>query len=319
MRHTARRFAFLVAVFLVGFANLSFADDLLTDDMSTDDAAAAAETELSSGTTWEWIQRNFGLNYNSFFYGPGLGSPLDVPPGMTGEPSDTGLNFFNLVSLKWKISDRFAADVQFRNQLVLTNEFEYRHQGQRFGVSGTFLKGEDWSFSGAFNSDVPIRAIQGQIPAERTLMFNPGFFSFFNYAPKTSRWSLFALVAPRVWLYRDRQALSVQDALNGGAVNKPEYTVYLNPSLNYAVNDKVGLRFGTTLEYTKFVGFSSIRRNYMPVEFGVTYDIDPMFSVYTYIYTSTPLDDGLREAQGFSANSWWKTASIQVWLSGTLF
>jgi len=296
---------------------------LVTNPVIADDVASekpSAELQATANpTTWDWIKRNFGLNYNSFFYGPGPGSPLGVSPGMTGAASDTGLNFFNLVSLKWKISERFAADIQFRNQIVVTEEPEYRHQGQRLGVSGTFLKGEDWSFSGALNSDVPIPAIMGQTPSQRTLMINPGFFSFFNYAPKTSRWSLFALVAPRLWLYRDRQALSIQDQLSGGAMNKPEYTVYLNPSVNYAINDKVGLRLGTTLEYTKFVGFDSVRRNYMPFEFGVTYDIDPRFSIYTYIYTSTPLDDGLRAAQGFGANSWWKTASLQIWLSGTLF
>jgi hypothetical protein len=305
-----RNCLFLLGILLAGMCLNAKGDDA---------PAPVAETQVSESSTWDWITRNFGINYNSFFYGPGLGSPLDLPPGMSGEPSDTGLNFFNLISVKWKVSDRFAADVQFRNQLVITKEIEYRHQGQRLGISGTFLKGDDWSFSGALNSDVPISAIMGQIPSERTLLINPGFFSFFSYAPKTSRWSLFALVAPRVWFYRDRQAVSRQDALNGGTVNKPEYTVFLNPSVNYALNDKVGLRFGTTLEYTKFVGFDSIRRNYMPIEFGVTYDISPMFSIYTYLYTSTPLDDGLREAQGFGGNSWWKTASLQVWLSGTLF
>jgi hypothetical protein len=280
---------------------------------------APALTEDAGPTFLDKLKKNVGMNYNSFFAGPGIGQPLGLNPGFTGEPSDTGLNFFNLVSVKWKAFERIAFDVQFRSQVVVTNGFEYRHQGQRFGISGKFLKGDDWSFAGAFNSDVPIRGIMGQIPTERTLLFNPGFFSFFDYSPKDSKWSLFALVAPRVWFYRDRQALSRQDALNGGTVNKPEYTVYLNPSVNYAVNDKVGIRLGTTLEYTKFIGFNSIKRNYMPMEVGVTYELSKAFSVYTYLLGSTPLDDGLRRDQGFAANPWYKTISANVWLSGTLF
>lgn len=287
-----------------------------------DETATPAPQALEAGVEGpSWVERNFGLNYNSFFYGPGLGLPLDLPPGMTGEASDTGLNFFNLISAKWKFSERFAFDIQFRNQLVITNQWEFRHQGQRFGMSGKLLKGEDWVLSGAVNSDVPIRAIAGQIPSERTLLFNPGMFATFSYAPKGSRWSMFALLAPRVWFYRDSGALALQDVKNGGTNAKPEYTIYVNPSVNYAVTDKVGLRFGTTLEYAKNVGWESARRNYMPMELGVTYDISPKFSVYTYLLASTPLDDGLRRQQLKTDNppNWTQTASLNVWLSGTLF
>jgi hypothetical protein len=284
-------------------------------------AGFAAENIPATESTYQsesWFKK-FGMNYNSFFAGPGLGQPLSMSPGMTGEPSDSGLNFFNLISLKYKATDNLAFDVQFRNQFVVTNDWEYRHQGQRFGVSGTFLKGDTWSFSGAFNTDLPIGPLMGQIGTERTLLVNPGFFAFFNYQPTGSRWSVFALLQPRLWVYADRNAISQQDARNGGVKQKPEYTVYVNPSINYAVNDKVGLRLGTTLEYTKFVGFADVKRNYMPMEFGVTYDIDPMLSVYTYVFTSTPIDDGLRSDQGFASNPWYRTASLNVWLSGTFF
>jgi hypothetical protein len=278
-------------------------------------------TEMEKPPEKNWVERNFGMNYNSFFYGPGLGLPLDLPPGMTGAPADTGLNFFNLVSVKWKFSERFALDVQFRNQLVVTNQWEFRHQGQRFGISGTLLKGEDWSLTGAVNSDVPIRAILGQIPSERTLLVNPGMFATFNYAPKGSAWSLFALLAPRFWLYTDREAVAIQDVANGGTRNKPEYSIYVNPSVNYALNEKVGFRLGTTIEYRKNIGWESGRRNFMPMEVGVTYALSPKFNIYTYLLTSTPLDDSLRRAQLKTDNppSWTQTASINVWLSGTIF
>jgi len=175
--------------------------------------------------------------------------------------------------------------------------------------------------SGAVNTDVPISAIAGQIPSERKLLVNPGMFATFSYTPAGSKWSGFALLAPRFWIYSDRNALARQDIRNGGTNAKPEYTVFVNPSVNYAVSSKLGLRLGTTLEYSKNIGWDSPRRNYMPMEFGVTYDIDPKFSLYTYLLTSTPLDDGLRRRQLGTENPphWTQTASINVWLSGTLF
>ncbi|NBV50802.1 hypothetical protein EBR78_06245, partial [bacterium] len=211
-------------------------------------ALALSPTTLQDESSQpSWFTKNIGINYNSFFAGPGLNSSIDEPPSMTGEASDSGLNFFNLVSVKYKYSERFAFDIQFRNQIVVTNEKDFRHQGQRFGISGKLLKGEDWVLAGAVNTDVPIGAIAGQIPSERTLLLNPGMFATFSYTPAASGWSAFALLAPRVWFYRDRNALARQDALNGGTNAKPEYTVFVNPSVNYALTSKVGMRLGTTL------------------------------------------------------------------------
>jgi hypothetical protein len=231
------------------------------------------------------------------------------------------LNFFNLISVKWKFSERFALDVQFRNQLVVTNQWELRHQGQRFGISGKLLKGEDWYVAGAVNTDIPLAAIAGQIPTERTLLLNPGMWAVFEYAPAGSKWSAFALLQPRIWFYRNREALALQDIGNGGINAKPEYTIYINPSVNYAATEKLGFRLGTTLEFSKNIGWNSIRRNYMPMEFGVTYELSKQFSVYTFLIASTPLDDDLRRQQLQTANppDWTKTASINLWLSGTLF
>jgi hypothetical protein len=96
--------------------------------------------------------------------------------------------------------------------------------------------------------------------------------------------------------------------------------VSVNPSANYAVNEKVGVRLGTTLEYSKFVGIDEATRGWMPMELGVTYDVSPAFSVYTYLMSSTPLDDGMRQRAGITENvPWYNTASINVWLSGTVF
>ena len=289
------------------------------DEIPLESPSAVVEPEKPK--VLNWLERNFGMNYNSFFAGPGIGVPLSMPPGLTGEAADSGLNFFNLVSVKWKFSERFAFDVQFRNQLVVTNRWEFRHQGQRFGISGKLLKGEDWVIAGAINSDVPIGSFAGQIPSERTLILNPGMFATFDYTPAGSKWSVFALLAPRVWFYRDRNAVALQDVGNGGTNAKNEFSIYVNPSVNYAATPKLGFRLGTTIEYSKNIGWSSARRNFMPFEFGVTYDISPKLSVYTYLLTSTPLDDGLRREQLGTSNppDWTRTASLNVWLSGTLF
>lgn len=290
------------------------------------DANGSAQSTVSTAeesSALSRVKKKLGLNVNSFFAGPGVGLPITDTPGFTGLPSDTGLGFFNLISGRYKLNDRIALDVQFRNQLIVTNQFEFRHQGQRFGVSGKLLSGENWSVTGALNSDLPIRGIMGQIPTERTLIFNPGMFANYSYNPSGSRWSLFALLTPRVWFYRDRQAVAVQDRAGSPSnpqSQKPEYVVSVNPSANYAVNEKVGVRLGTTLEYSKFVGIDAATRGWMPMELGVTYDVTPAFSVYTYLMSSTPLDDGMRQRAGITENvPWYNTASINLWLSGTVF
>ncbi len=286
-------------------------------------SAAAAQSEAKKSEepqgTWASIKKNFGVDLNSFWSGPGIGQPLGQSPGMQGTPSDTGLNFFNLVSVKWKFSDRYAFDVQLRNQIVHTNEPEFRWQGQRFGISGKLLKGENWSLSGAINTDLPIPGLMGQINEQRSLLFNPGAFTFFNYRPAGSRWSVFALLTPRFFIYRDRQARSVQDEASGlGAGEKPEYFLIANPSINYQVSEKVGVRFGTTLDFTKNVAWEGPRRNYMPFELGVTWDVTDSISIYPYILGSSPLDDSLRRQQG-SDRAWYQTVSVGTWVSGTLF
>jgi hypothetical protein len=287
-------------------------------------SSVTSEEATGESKAFRFIKQNFGMNYNSFFAGPGLNFANDRPVAFTGRASDAGFNFFNLISVRWKFSQNIAFDVQFRNQLVVNNVFEYRHQGQRFGVSGKLLSGTNWRLTGAVNTDLPIRGIMGQIASERTLITNPGMFASYSYTPSDSRWSVFALVTPRLFFYSDRQAVSSQDVVSNPSnpqARKPEYVLVLNPSINYAVNDKTGIRFGTTLDYRKNVGFDAIRRDFMPFELGVTYDVSPAFSVYTYVMTSTPLDDQLRKdlARGGPTVPWYQTASLNVWLSGTLF
>lgn len=276
---------------------------------------------LEDGETLNFIKTHFGVSYNSFFSGPGPNMALGYPPAFTGTPGDTGLNFLNIVSVKYKLGNGYAFDIQFRNEVVVTNTPEFRYQGQRFGISGKLLSGTDWSIDGAINTDVPITPIMGQLASQRTLILSPGFFGSFNWEPKKSRWSVFALLAPRMWIYSNQDAVAIQDTFSGGIMNKPQYDFFINPSINYRITEKVGWRLGTTIEFLKNVGWSSIQRNYLPLETGVTWDVSPQFGIYTFFVTSTPLDNGIRAMQLGTSNppGWLSTASINVWMYGTLF
>ncbi len=292
------------------------------------------EEVVDTTSTWGTVKRYVGANYNVFFAGPGLPNgdyknSFTHTPGMNGMPSDTGWNFFGLASLRLKVTPKFGFDLQGRGQAVVTNvAFSrppdwLRFQGLRWGTFANFLKGETWSFTGALNTELPLGPLMGQMAKQRTQLFNPGLFSFFDWTPKDSKWSVFAMVTPRYWIYRDIDAMAVQDEVSGGLGNKIHWTFQVNPSINYAVNSKTGVRLGITPAVTKYVGLPSPVRDYMPVETGVTYDINEQFSVYPYIYFSTPLDNKLRaqqaEAAGGKVLPWQDSLSFNIWLSGKLF
>ncbi|MBL7714277.1 MAG: hypothetical protein JNL01_02345 [Bdellovibrionales bacterium] len=316
-------------------ASAAAADIKSKIESDSSQAQAAPVANASEATAQKpWFTRNFGMNYNSFFAGPGLtNAARGITPDFFGGDQDTGMYFWNLISVKKKnfIGD-LALDIQFRNQLVVNHKVEgeaplqFRHQGQRVGVSGKLLKGKDWVLSGAINTDLPIRAIAGQVNSERTLLLNPGMFATFSWDPAGSKWGFFALITPRVLFYRDRQAKSTQDlnwekkepGRNALATLKPELFLIANPSVSYTFNDKAQARLGVQLDYEKMVGGSGIQRLPMGVELGFGYDVASWLNVYTYLQTSTPLDDTLRANAGSTAK-WYDTASLNVWFSGNVF
>lgn len=260
-----------------------------------------------------------GLTYFSFFDGPGVGEPIGLSPGPNGRPIDTGLGVWTNLSVRLKVTQRLAVDYQFRLQQIFTNEWEFRNQGGRLGVSGTFFKVGDWEFKGALNTDIPG---VGQIPTERTLIANPGFFAQLSYRPSGSRWSMFSMVRPRVSFYRSNSAMAVQDEqqnLPAGA--KPQIALEFNPSANYAISEKHGLRAGITVDYRKNA-IGSFNRWFWPVDLGYTYTYSSWLSFYPHMRFSTPLDNGLREtlasARGRSADPWTHTMSVGLWVHGTI-
>lgn len=189
-------------------------------------AAAVAATPAASvaGSSTTEIGRKaglsdyLGLNYFTFFDGPGLGTEFTKSPSVLGRPSDDGWSLWTNLSVKGKVSSNLGVDLQLRLQQILTNDLQFRYQGARLGTSGTLLRlerpGYKLVWSGALNSDIPGA---GQMNTERKLIVNPGLFSNIVVRPTGSRFSLFALVAPRVWFYSDADAMDRQSLQAGFA------------------------------------------------------------------------------------------------------
>jgi hypothetical protein len=265
------------------------------------------------------IKKYLGLTYFSFFDGPGVGAEFTESPTEQGIAGDIGWTLWTNLSIRAKVSDNLAIDYQARLEQVLSNEFQFRDQGGRLGISGKLLKGEDWVLSGALNSDVPGL---GAIPTQRTLVFNPGLFSTFSYSPKSSRFSLFALVAPRLFVYRDKNAMADQD-LGLPPGTKPEISLAFNPSINYRLNDASGLRLGVTVDFRKNANQDSIQRWFAPIDMGYTHEFSKAFNIYPHLRVSGPWDNGIRDQiaarRGREALPWTDTLSFGLWINGTVF
>lgn len=297
---------------------------------------ASQQSQSKAGT--------FGLTYFSFFDGPGLTGNFGVTPNWLGKPLDDGLSFFNLVSLQYRFSETLAIDLQTRTQILLNNgtdtaQFQqFRWQSPRIGVSGKLLSGEDWSVSGAINTDFPYSFPApfggGLLATQRTVVFNPGLFANFRYTPKGTNWSFFTLLTPRYFFYADRDAAEPQLAQGGLSPGlKPELVLQISPSAIYALNEKLGLRFGTIIDFRKLVlsGWNPLsvslntsdansaawRLWATPIQLGFNYDLSKAFSVYTFLNTYPIAAQRVRRdgtQAGFT-----ETVSVNMWLSGTIF
>lgn len=218
---------------------------------------------------------------------------------------------------------------------------QFRWQSPRLGISGSLLKGEDWSLSGAINTDLPYSFPQpiggGNLATQRTILLTPGMFANFTYAPVNSRFSLFTLLTPRYFLYEDPDAAepNLKDpAVSRGltARHKPEFILSLTPTVNYRLNEKSGLRLGTTLDFRKLVlsgsnpldaslstrdTSPSWRLWATPLTFGYTHDFSRLLNVYAYVQTF-PIEEQRRRANGTVARLE-EVSSVGMWLSGTVF
>lgn len=304
------------------------------------EAASKPETRSS------WLN-SVGLSYFTYFDGPGLAPGMsEFTPNVLGKPGDDGLRLNNLISIKYKLSSLLAVDLQLRVQWVLNNANQvesfhpFRWQSPRIGISGKLLSGQDWALTGAVNTDFPYFFPQplggGVVATQRTTVFNPGLFAKFSYTPKQSAWSLFSLVRPRFFIYADRNVAEPQLSRAGfSPVLKNEFLFDLAPSANYALSSSYQLRFGTELSYSKLIRSSwspfhaslnntdissdSWRLAPVPIQIGIAHefpDFKGALNVSAFVQ-AFPIAAQRVRRDGSQAE-FWETASIGMWISGTV-
>ncbi|MBI2712457.1 MAG: hypothetical protein HYX41_06340 [Bdellovibrio sp.] len=307
--------------------------------------ATTAQGSLSSqDTEAPKLSDVFGITYFSFFNGPGfLTDTYSYCPNNLGKPSNDGINFQNNVSFRWKFSHKFALDLQARFYLILNNGTDnpnfhnFRWETPRIGISGKLLNGDDWSLSGAINTEFPYffpTPLSGYQVKQRKVIFNPGMFASFKYEPRNSPWSIFSVVTPRFFLYADRSVAEPQLSYAGFLPgNKPELILSLSPTINYKVGSKSKLTLGTILDYRKYVISSwnpldaslitngddpAWRLSAVPVSLGVTYQFNEQVTIYPYV-TAYPIAAQRIDAVTGKQATFLESASIGMWVNGTLF
>lgn len=319
--------------------------------LSTPVWSQSTGTSLSTSTHSlenNWLGKlkdRLGVNYMSFFDGPGLFTDQQsITPNALGNPSDDGLVLMNNLSLKYQLRKDLSLDFQIRFHYVMTNGNEvedfgpFRWQSPRLGISTTFFKTENAKLTGAFNSDLPYYFPEpvggGYIAEKRTTILTPGLFAKYAYTPTTSRWSLFSLVQPRFYIYENRNVAEDQLSRSGYSPRlKNEFTMSLSPSVNYAFTDKFGTRLGTEFIYKKLVVSSwnptnsssrsadpdskAWRLQPMPLQLGFTYTFSPILEVSTYVQ-GFPVASQRLDKKGNTTN-FENTISAGAWISGTLF
>jgi hypothetical protein len=325
--------------------------------MANSNAAAAAQMNVpapaASGASTSTVQgtaaakpSKFGMSYFVFFNGPGIDpSRREAAPNQFGRNTDNGINTFNLVSMKYRINDNLAIDLQTRFNVffnratgVPEDSFSnFRWESPRIGISGKLASGDDWSLSGAVNTDFPYflpSPLTGYTARQRQVAFNPGLFANFSYNPKGSRWSFGALLTPRFFVYNDFDALepeSRRGAFSG--FNKPHVVLALFPTVNYQLAPKTQLTFMSSLDFRKHLGSSwnpfdvSLKTNGtdsawrlhpVNVALGITQDISKNLKIFPYVETF-PIAAQRINANTGSMAGFGETARVGMWMSGALF
>lgn len=261
----------------------------------------------------------WGMNYFSFWEGHSLDDGKTARNERGGRLDD-GLQLFNLISTTYKLSDRVGLDLQTRlEHIPITfrgdlkgdrpTQPSWRFQGLRIGISGKLLAGDRWSLRGAFNTDVP--ELNGRDARLRRTIFNPGLFTGFNYQ-FDSRWSFYAILSPRIFFYSDNDAVEPEWAASGrSAGEKPRMILAADPSINYAINDRVGLRGGLGLSFRQFVesDIMFLKRWPTSASAGPTFKINKHLNLWTYVMT-WPFD-GMKSH--IESTSW------GAWINGVIF
>lgn len=278
---------------------------------------------LLLGTTLSFAQNTtsspWGMNYFSFWEGNSLYDGKTARNERGGRLDD-GLQLFNLISTTYKLNDRFGIDLQTRlEHIPITfrgdtkkgkdTEPAWRFQGLRIGISGKLLSGEKWSLRGAFNTDVP--ELNGRDARFRTTILTPGLFAGLNYQ-FNDRWSLYAILSPRLFFYRDDDAVEPEWAeARRSPGEKPRAILAMSPSINYAFNDVYGFRTGIDLSFRQFIESDPtfLKRWPSSASAGPTFIINKHLNIWTYVMT-WPFDGKKMTME---------TTSYGAWINGIIF
>jgi hypothetical protein len=261
----------------------------------------------------------WGMNYFSFWEGHSLDDGKTARNELGGRLDD-GLQLFNLISTTYRLNDRYALDLQTRIEhipITYRGDFKrgqptepsWRFQGLRIGISGKLASGEKWSLRGAFNTDIP--ELNGRDARFRKTIFNPGLFTGFNYQID-ERWSVYAILAPRIFFYTDDEAVEPEwAAAKRDPGEKPRMILSASPSLNYAITDVTGMRAGLDLSFRQFVESDPMFLKRWPTSasIGPTFAINKHLNLWTYVM-AWPFD---------GKKTHMETTSWGAWISGVIF
>jgi hypothetical protein len=336
-------YALMPAVLSALIGDLTFAQSVMQQNSNGQlNPSQSSQSQISTPNN-STVLSKFGMTYFSFFDGPGLDPDLRAfPPNQFGRPSDDGLNFFNIISVRYRINSDLAIDLQTRSVLLLNNGVEtedfsaFRWESPRVGISGKLASGQDWKLTGAVNSDLPYMLpspLTGYTSRERKILFNPGMFANFSYTPSDSRWSVFSVLSPRYFIYAEEDALEPQSRrANFSGRNKPELALAFTPTVNYQLSPKTNLTSGIVLDYRKQVGSSwnplqasmvnngdseTWRLQPIAVQMGVTYEASSSFRIYPFIQGVPIAAQRISASTGQQA-SLGETMRFGMWISGTI-
>lgn len=274
-------------------------------------AHAQSGITTNTGAVEDKFWSRFGANYFTFYDGPSYHDGR-VGKNEKGRPinGNDGFSAFNNISLVYRLTENINLDQQTRIEYVHNKDRETRFQGMRIGVSGKLMSGEKWSLKGAFNTDIP--ELNGDNERNRTTIFNPGLFAGLNYRI-SDRWSFYSILTPRVYFYRDDNAVEKRWAVQGrDPGQKRRIEIRLSPTINYHITDKFGLRAGLDAQFMNLIkdDFGEFTRfPTTAATFGPTIAIHRMLNIYAFIRTF-PFD-GLKTRR--------ETTSFGAWINGVIF
>jgi len=265
----------------------------------------------NTGQVEDGFWSRFGANYFTFYDGPSLADGREGRNEL-GRPinGNDGFAAFNNISVVYRINDRINFDHQTRLEYVHNEDREWRFQGMRVGISGKLMSGERWSLKGAFNTDIP--ELNGDNERSRTTIFNPGLFAGLNYQI-SERWSFYSILTPRVYFYREDDAVEDRWRIAGrDPGEKRRVEIRLSPTINYALNDRYGLRTGLDVQFMNLIkdDFGEFTRfPSTAFTFGPTIAVHKMLNLY--IFARTFPFDGLKTRR--------ETTSFGAWINGVIF